>query len=94
LSTSNKGIICKPNDDSLTCYADAYFAGEWVKEIAKEELETAKSRSGYVIQYAGCPIVWSSKLQVEHAFSSMEAEYVALLQALREVMPMLEILKN
>jgi hypothetical protein len=63
LSTSEEGIICKPNDESLTCYADASFAGEWVKEIAEMESDTAKSRSGYIVQYAGCPKVWSSKLQ-------------------------------
>jgi hypothetical protein len=94
LATANEGIICKPNEESLTCYADASFAGEWIKEIAEEQSDTAKSRSGYIVQYAGCPIVWSSKLQTEHAFSATEAEYVALSQALREVMPMIEILKE
>jgi hypothetical protein len=53
-----------------------------------------KKQIGYVIQYAGCPIVWSSMQQTEHAFSATEAEYVSLSQELREVMPMLEILKE
>jgi hypothetical protein len=43
LSTLNEGIICKPNSESLTCYADASFAGEWVKEISEEESGSAKS---------------------------------------------------
>jgi hypothetical protein len=64
------------------------------QEIAEDKSDTAKSRSGYVIQYAGCPTVWSSKLQTEHALSATEADHVAFLQALREVMPMLEILKE
>jgi hypothetical protein len=34
------------------------------------------------------------EVQTEHAFSTTEAEYVALSQALREVMPISEILKE
>jgi Reverse transcriptase (RNA-dependent DNA polymerase) len=94
LAMENEGIICTPDEELLTCYADASFVSEWVKEIAEEESDMAKSRSGYIIQYAGCPIVWISKLQMEHAFSTTEAEYVSLSQGLREVIPMLEILKE
>jgi hypothetical protein len=36
----------------------------------------------------------SSKLQTEHAYGATEAKYVALSQGLREVMPMLETLKE
>jgi hypothetical protein len=93
LSSIDKGIICTPNDESMVCYADASFAEEWVKSISEEESDTARSRTCIVI-YAGCPLVWSSKLQTEHAFSATEAEYVALSQALREVLPTLEILKE
>jgi hypothetical protein len=35
LETADKGIICHPNDESITCYADASFAGEWDKNIAQ-----------------------------------------------------------
>ncbi len=35
-------------------------------------------RTGYVIQYAGCPIYWQSKLQTEIALSTAEAKYIAL----------------
>ncbi len=41
-------------------------------------------RTGYVIRYAGCPIYWQSKLQMEITLSMAEAEYIALSQALRE----------
>ena len=35
--------------------------------------------------FAGCPIMWSSKLQPLIALSTTEAEYIALSSALREV---------
>jgi hypothetical protein len=43
---------------------------------------------------ANCPIMWSSKLQTEFALSATEAEYVALPQSLREVLPTLELLSE
>ena len=50
------------------------------------------SRTGYVIMYAGCPIHWISKLQTEIALSTTESEYIALSQALRDVIPMMALL--
>jgi hypothetical protein len=92
LETSERGIICHPNNESVTCYADASFAGEWDKSIAQEVVDTARSHTGFVVMYANCPIMWSSKLQTEFALSATEAKYVALSQSLREVIPTLEVL--
>jgi hypothetical protein len=39
---------------------------------------TAKSRTGYVISYQGCPITRASKLQTEVVLSTTESEYVGL----------------
>ena len=55
---------------------------------------TTKSRSGRVIMYAGCPITWSSKLQTLTALSTMEADYVALSSALRDQVPIMQLLKE
>ena len=35
----------------------------------------------------GCPVHWTSKLQQETALSTTEAEYIALCQAFRELIP-------
>jgi hypothetical protein len=35
---------------------------------------TARSRMGYLITYAGCPMHWASKMQTETALSSNEAD--------------------
>ena len=37
---------------------------------------------------------WQSKLQTEIALSTAEAEYIALLQALRETLPMSNLMRE
>lgn len=49
-----------------------------------------RSRTGYVILLAGCPVLWKSKLQTEIALSTMEAEYVALSQSCKDLFPLLD----
>ena len=50
------------------------------------------SQPEYVVMYANCPIIWCSKLQMEIALSTTESEYIALSQALREVIPLARLL--
>ena len=56
--------------------------------------DTAQSRHGYIIMFAGCPIVWKSQLQTEIALSSMESEYTGLSYALRDTIPVMNLLKE
>jgi hypothetical protein len=42
--------------------------------------------------FAGCPLIWSSKLQTEIALSSTKAEYIALSTAMREIIHLLDFL--
>ncbi len=44
------------------CYCDADFSGNWNKAFTPTDPSTAKSRSGWIIFYAGCPVSWASKL--------------------------------
>jgi hypothetical protein len=69
---------------------DTDFAGGWCKETS-EDPSSILSRSGYVIRLCGCPILWVSKLQTEIALSTTESEYIALSQAMHEVIPLLDI---
>jgi hypothetical protein len=94
LGTRNKGILRTPNDDALSCYADAGFTGDWNVEIAATDPSTARSRTGFIIQYAGCPLLWSSRLQTEIALSTTESEYISLSTALREVIPLLRSIEE
>eukprot|EP00957_Ditylum_brightwellii_P133038 10144351-Ditylum_brightwellii.AAC.1 len=52
------------------------------------------SRTGYVIKCANCPIVWISKLHTEIILSTTESEYAALSQAMREAIPLIELLNE
>lgn len=93
--TRDKGLIFKPDLTSgLDVYVDADFSGLWNKEGAQNDRDTARSRHGFIIKYLGCPIIWKSQLQTEIALSSTESEYTGLSYALREAIPILEILKE
>jgi len=50
------------------------------------------SHTGYVIFYAKCPIIWSSKLQTEITLSTIETDYITLYQSLRDVIPLVSLL--
>ena len=53
-----------------------------------------KSRTGFLIMFMGCPLTWVSKLQTQIALSTMEAEYIALSQSMRELIAIREILRE
>ena len=91
---ADKGTIFKPDkSQGLQVYVDADFAGNW-DPIDTKNVDTARSRHGYVITLAGCPICWKSQLQTEIALSSTESEYTGISYALREVIPIIELLKE
>jgi hypothetical protein len=94
LATRDKGLIMKPNAEGMECWVDASHASEWSNKTASTDPNTARSRMGYVIMYAGCPMHWASKMQTEIALSSTEAEYIALSQAMREVIPIMWLLQE
>ena len=83
----------KPQDKSLEVFVDADFAGNWNINCTHDP-STAKSCTGYVITYAGCPLIWASKMQTEYALSTTESEYYALSTALREAIPLISLLKE
>jgi hypothetical protein len=90
--TRDKGYILRPTETpSIDCYADADFTGSWTVDNL-DNPTSVKSRTGYLITFAGCPILWTSKLQNEIALSTTEAEYIALSQAMRDLIPMQTIM--
>ena len=94
LETKDKGIIMSANDKDMECFVDADFAGNWRKEDAADDPLTARSRTGYLVTVAGCPTLWHSKLQTETVLSTTEAEYVALSESMRDVLPLMELLEE
>ena len=76
---------------TIDCYVDADFAGLYGVEDDQDPI-SVKSRTGYVLLLANCPLLWVSKLQTEISVSTMEAEYIALSTSLRDLVPMQEII--
>jgi hypothetical protein len=79
--------------DMEVVYVDADFSGNRHAEESWDR-DTVRSKHGFIIMYAGCPILWKSQLQTEIALSSMESEYTGLSYALRDVIPIMELLKE
>ncbi|KAI2499350.1 hypothetical protein MHU86_15132 [Fragilaria crotonensis] len=93
-ATQDKGLIMSPTDDRrVDCYVDADFAGAFAVENPQDPM-SVKSRTGYVIMYRGSPLLWVSKMQTQVALSTMEAEYVALSQSMRDLIPIRQILQE
>jgi hypothetical protein len=94
--TLDKGLILKPDTSStlqLDVYVDASFACGWGAEKGTNP-DSVKSRTGYIIELANCPILWVSKLQSTVATSTMESEYTALSMALRAYIPLEAIVRS
>ena len=88
--TADKGTIVKiSNKLDLDCYVDADFAGLFNRD-PHHESSSAKSRTGYLINLGGCPLIWKSQLQSSVALSTGEAEYSALSQSMRSLLPIRE----
>ena len=51
-------------------------------------------RSGLIIMFAGAPILWQSKLQTETALSTMEAKVISLAACMRELLPIIDMVKD
>jgi hypothetical protein len=79
-------IFKKPLSFKLDLYVDADFAGLWGVEPPLDPV-SVKSRTGYLIALSGCYLIAKSGLQTSIAQSTGEAEYIALSQALRALLP-------
>lgn len=92
--TREQGMTFKPDPSmQLNCYVDADFAGLWSVEDDQDPV-CVKSRTGYVLTLGNCPLLWVSKLQTEIALSTTEAEYIAMSQAMRDLLPMRSLLQH
>lgn len=89
--TQDKGLIVK-NDGTynLRCHVDADFSGMHGKE-PQSNRASAKSRYGYIVTFAGVPLVWKTQLISEICLSTLHAEYVGLSSALRALIPLRHI---
>ena len=92
--TADRGLRFKPTRDlQLNMYLDADFAGLYNVESIDDPV-SVKSRTGYVLELGGCPVIWVSRLQQEISLSTVESEYQALSQAMRDLVPARGLLKE
>jgi hypothetical protein len=77
----------------IDVYPDSDLAGLYSYEDPLDP-HCTRSRTGFVILAFGCPIMWKSKLQTEIALSTMEAEYVALSTALKDLLPIISMVRE
>jgi hypothetical protein len=69
--TLHNGLVLAPSDNfKIDCYPDADFKGLWGRDKSQDP-HCVKSRTGYVICFADCPVLWKSKLQTEIALSTI-----------------------
>uniref|UniRef100_A0A2N9FYY5 Integrase catalytic domain-containing protein n=1 Tax=Fagus sylvatica TaxID=28930 RepID=A0A2N9FYY5_FAGSY len=66
-----------PGTNSVVGYVDANYTGE---------VDDRRSTTGYVFTLSGGPICWKSTLQSIVAMSTTEAEYMAVAEAVKEVL--------
>jgi len=92
--TLDKGLILTPSETlKIDCDPDADFAGLWNRDNVQDP-HCVRSRTGYVINLADCPVLWKSRLQTEIALSTTEAEYVALSTSCRDLFPLIDLTKE
>ena len=92
--TKEQGLIIKPNvTKGVQCFVDADFAGGYSSETCDEAVSVF-SRTGYCIFYLNCPVIWVSKMQTEISLSTVEAEYMALCQSMRDLIPFLDHIRE
>ena len=77
----------------VDCYADADFAGLWGHEDPQDPI-CARSRTGFVVTFANCPLLWVSKLQTEIALSTLHSEYESLSCSVRALLPLKILIKE
>jgi hypothetical protein len=91
--TQDKGLIFHPDPTKgFEVWADADWAGHWHKDTAQDDPGSAKSRSGILLTWTGCPVLWLSRLMPLICLSTTEAEYCTQSDSLRHVIPMIQAL--
>ena len=91
--TKDNGLVFNPSKKLMVdCYADADFAGLWGHEDPQDPI-CARSRTGFVITFANCPLLWVSKLQTEIALSTIHSKYVELSYSVRVLLSLKSLIK-
>ena len=69
----------------ITCYTDASWA---------DDPDTRRSTAGYLVYIGTTLLFWGSKLERLHALSTAEAEYLAAIRGLKQVLHLQNLLEE
>ena len=69
------------------------FAGLWGHENYQYPI-CARIRTGFMVTFPNCPLLWFSKLQTDIALSTLHSEYVTLSHSVRALFPLKSLIKE
>ena len=89
------GLILNQNDNEckIDCYPDTDFAGMYGHEKPTDPA-CVKSRTGLIITFADCLVLWVSKLQQETALSTIKAEIISLAHNCCKLFPIIDMMNS
>ena len=93
---NQQAMIVKPmklDEFRMDVYVDSDFMGLYGHED-RNNPDNVRSRTGYVVMLNGCPVIWKSALEQSISTSTMMAEYYALSSAMREVLPLRNLVRE
>ena len=91
---NTKVLLSRPEKTlQLDCHDNADFAGLWNVKHDKDPT-CVNSRTGCLILFMNFPLLWTSKLKIQIALGTMEANYIALLTAMRNLVDVCGLLKE
>ena len=92
--TNYNGLVFNPSKKLVVdCYADVDFSGLWGREHPQDPI-CDRSRNGFVVTFANCPLLWVSKLQTDSALSTLNSEFLALFHSVRSLLPLKILIKE
>ena len=70
----------------VDCYADADFEALWGHENSQDPI-CDRSRTGFVVAFYNCILLWESKIQTYINLSALHSEYLEMSHSIRELLP-------
>jgi hypothetical protein len=96
VATKLFGTVIRPTLSALLTL-DLFVDADFVSLYKREPdwlVDSVRYRTGFIIMLCGCPLIWKSFLQTEISLSTLEAEYSALSNALKTLLPLKRIIEE
>ena len=92
--TKANGLVLNPSKKLVAnCYAGEDFAGLWRNENYQDP-NCTRSRTGFVVTFANCLLLWVSKIHIDIALSDLHSGYVSLSHSIRPLLPLKILIKE